>query len=292
MWTSALAGLGFGLALIVAIGAQNAHVLRQGLRREHVGAVVAVCAASDFVLIVVGTAGVGGTIAASRTLTVVMTVLGAGVLLTYGALAARRAVRGGETLVVEPVPVAVGAAPRGATLVAVAAGAGDPATGAAPGGASLVAVGVGAGDPATEAATEAAVDAGAALPAATGDGRAVPERGGEGAAGATATGARPGGRVRLGTVVATTLALTWLNPHVYLDTVVLLGSVAAGHGDARWWFAAGACVGSVVWFTALGYGAALLRPVFARPAAWRVLDAVIAAVMATIATTLVLDLLT
>ena len=69
MWTSALAGLGFGLALIVAIGAQNAHVLRQGLRREHVGAVVAVCAASDVVLIVVGTAGVGGTIAASRALT-------------------------------------------------------------------------------------------------------------------------------------------------------------------------------------------------------------------------------
>lgn len=266
MWTSALAGLGFGLALIVAIGAQNAHVLRQGLRREHVGAVVAVCAASDVVLIAVGTAGVGGTIAASRTLTVVMTVLGAGVLLTYGALAARRAVRGGETLVVEPVPVAAGAAPGGVPLVAVGAGVGDPPA-------------------------EAAVDGGAALPAATGDGRVARERGGDGGTGTTASAARPGGRVRLGAVVATTLALTWLNPHVYLDTVVLLGSVAAGHGDARWWFAAGACVGSVVWFTALGYGAALLRPVFARPAAWRVLDAVIAAVMATIATTLVLDLL-
>ncbi|MBO0898755.1 amino acid transporter [Cellulomonas sp. zg-ZUI22] len=211
MWTSALAGLGFGLALIVAIGAQNAHVLRTGLRREHVGLVVAICAVSDLLLIAVGAAGVGTVVAASRPVTVVTTVLGAAVLLGYGALAARRAVRGDDALVVDGTPGV------------------DGAVGRAPGTAAAVAL--------------------------------------------------------------TTLALTWLNPHVYLDTVVLLGSVAAGHGDARWWFAAGAGVGSVLWFTALGYGARLLRPVFARPAAWRVLDAVIAAVMVGIATGLVVDLL-
>jgi len=83
--------------------------------------------------------------------------------------------------------------------------------------------------------------------------------------------------------VAACLALTWLNPHVYLDTVLLLGSVADSHGLRRWWFAAGAAVGSVLWFCALGYGARLLRPLFARPAAWRVLDVAIAAVMALLA---------
>ncbi|MBD7917842.1 LysE family transporter [Cellulomonas sp. Sa3CUA2] len=216
MWSSAWAGLGLGLGLIVAIGAQNAHVLRYGLRRERVGLVVAICAVSDVLLIAAGTAGVGAVIASSRTLTVVMTLAGAAVLLAYGALAARRAVRGDAALVVD-------AADRGAARA--------PATGAA-------------------------------------------------------------GVVGAGGLVAATLALTWLNPHVYLDTVVLLGSVAAGHGDARWWFAAGAAVGSVVWFSALGYGAALLRPVFARPVAWRVLDVVIACVMVAIAVGLVVDLVT
>ncbi|QCB94957.1 LysE/ArgO family amino acid transporter [Cellulomonas shaoxiangyii] len=201
-WTAALAGAGFGFALIVAIGAQNAHVLRQGLRREHVGLVVAICALSDVVLIAVGTAGVGAVIAASRAVTVVVTVLGALVLLGYAAVAARRAAR----------PAALVAEEGGAAL----------STGAA---------------------------------------------------------------------VATTLALTWLNPHVYLDTVVLLGSVATGHGDGRWWFALGAAVASVVWFTGLGFGAAALRPLFARPGAWRVLDSVIALVMVAIAVTLVVDLL-
>jgi L-lysine exporter family protein LysE/ArgO len=80
-------------------------------------------------------------------------------------------------------------------------------------------------------------------------------------------------------VLATTLALTFLNPHVYLDTVLLLGALAAQHGDARWWFAAGAMAASALWFAALGFGAVRLRPLLARPGAWRVLDAAVALVM-------------
>jgi L-lysine exporter family protein LysE/ArgO len=83
--------------------------------------------------------------------------------------------------------------------------------------------------------------------------------------------------------VLTASALTWLNPHVYLDTVVLLGSVAAAQGDLRWHFGAGAAVGSLLWFSALGAGARVLRPVFAQPRAWRVLDAGIALVMVVLA---------
>ena len=91
-----------------------------------------------------------------------------------------------------------------------------------------------------------------------------------------------------GSVIATTLALTWLNPHVYLDTVVLLGSLANQHGpDARWVFAAGAVAASVLWFTALGYGARLLARVLADPKAWRVVDVVIAVVMAVLAVRLI-----
>src|SRR3712207_6597373 len=99
-----------------------------------------------------------------------------------------------------------------------------------------------------------------------------------------ATGARTG----LAVAVGTCLALTWLNPHVYLDTVLLLGSMASTYGEHRWQFAAGAGLGSLVWFTGLGYGARLLRPVFARPSAWRVLDGVIAVVMTALAVSLVL----
>jgi L-lysine exporter family protein LysE/ArgO len=199
---TALAGLGFGLSLIVAIGAQNAFVLRQGLRREHVLAVVLVCALSDAVLIMLGIAGAGEVIRSAPVLLTVVRYAGAAFLLAYGLLAARRALR----------PAAL-----------------------------------------------------------TADGPAV----------------RSGLAATLGTV----LALTWLNPHVYLDTVVLLGSIANTHGDDRWWFGLGAVVGSVVWFTALGYGARLLQPVFAKPAAWRVLDAVIALVMLALAASLVLGAL-
>ncbi|CAL8977154.1 Arginine exporter protein ArgO [Propionicimonas sp. T2.31MG-18] len=200
MLPTALSGLGFGLSLIVAIGAQNAFVMRQGLRREHVGVVVVICALSDIVLIALGTGGVGAVISAHRPVLAGVTVVGSAVLLWYAATAVRRAVR----------PVA---------LVADFGG-------------------------------EA--------------GRMVP-------------------------VALTALALTWLNPHVYLDTVVLLGSVASAQASP-WTFAAGAMVASVAWFAGLGYGAQVLRPLFARPAAWRVFDLGVAAVMTTVAVGLLLGL--
>jgi L-lysine exporter family protein LysE/ArgO len=195
-------GLGFGLSLIVAIGAQNAFVLRQGLLRQHVLAVVVVCAASDAVLIVAGIAGLGSLLDLAPWLVDVMRIAGALFLLTYAALAARRAWR----------PAVIDARDEGG--------------GSAP-----------------------------------------------------------------WPVVSTAVALTWLNPHVYLDTVVLLGSVAGTHGDERWWFGTGAVAGSIVWFTGLGFGARLLQPVFARPSAWRVLDALIALVMVVIAGTLLRGLM-
>ncbi|UER55229.1 amino acid transporter [Kineosporiaceae bacterium SCSIO 59966] len=193
---AALAGLGLGLSLIVAIGAQNAFVLRQGLRRQHVGAVVAVCTASDAVLITAGVAGAGAVIGSRPWLVDVVRVAGAVFLTGYGLLAARRALRPGVLT-----PDGAGSASRRVT-------------------------------------------------------------------------------------VTTALALTWLNPHVYLDTVVLLGSIAQTHPGRQWWFAAGAVAGSVLWFVGLGYGARLLRPVFASARSWRVLDGLIAVVMLALAVSL------
>ncbi|MDY7527652.1 MULTISPECIES: LysE/ArgO family amino acid transporter [unclassified Cryobacterium] len=201
MILTTLAGLGFGLSLIVAIGAQNAYVLRQGLRREHVLAVVIVCAASDAVLILVGVAGFGALIRTVPWLLVVVRIVGAAFLLGYAALAARRAVL--------PRPLDTSVVGTAASLTQV---------------------------------------------------------------------------------LATTAALTWLNPHVYLDTVVFLGSVAAAHGDERWYFGLGAVLGSVIWFTALGFGARLLRPVFGRPVSWRILDIGIAVIMTVIAVSLLLGI--
>jgi L-lysine exporter family protein LysE/ArgO len=196
-----LAGLGFGLSLIIAIGAQNAFVLRQGLRREHVLPVVLICALSDAVLIALGVGGLGTLLQLVPWLLIVVRIGGAAFLIVYGILAARRAF-------------------RPAVLLAEQAGTATP----------------------------------------------------------------------LWTAVGTCLALTWLNPHVYLDTVVLLGSVAGTHGDDRWWFGLGAAAGSVIWFTVLGFGARLLRPVFAKPLAWRILDGLIAVVMIAIAVSLLLGL--
>ena len=217
MLTPLLAGLGLGFSLIVAIGAQNLFVLRQGVRREHLVAVVAVCAISDAVLIVLGVSGVGVLLDAVPWLIVVVRWAGAAFLVGYGLLAARRAWR-----------------PSGETL---------------------------------------RVDA-AASPS-------IPDAGG------TAVQTRPA-QTALATTVLTCLALTWLNPHVYLDTVFLLGSVASTHGDGRWAFAVGACLASLVWFSGLGFGSRFLGRWLDTPRAWRILDALIAVVMLAIALSLVL----
>ena len=192
----ALLGLGTGLALIIAIGAQNAYVLRLGIagRLRIVAVVVAICALSDALLIAAGVLGIGVVIERAPIALVVIRILGSGFLIVYGLLAARRVFR----------PQAL--------------------------------------EPAAQK-----------------------------------------GSISLKTAALTTLALTWLNPHVYLDTIVFLGSVANQQGaDERWWWAAGAMTGSLLWFSVLGFGARLLRPFFARPNSWRILDAVIAVVMLTL----------
>jgi L-lysine exporter family protein LysE/ArgO len=227
--SSLLAGLGLGFSLIVAIGAQNLFVLRQGIRREHVFAVAAICALSDLALIVVGVSGVGAVLEAVPWLIDVVRWAGAAFLLGYGVLAARRAVR-----------------PSGEALVAGEA----------------------------EAAIRAAGATGADV-------------GWDSDAGA-ATLVRTATRTTLAAAIGTCLALTWLNPHVYLDTVFLLGSVANTHGEGRWAFAAGAGAASIIWFFGLAYGSRLLGGVLGSTRAWRILDGVIAAVMIALAVSLVL----
>lgn len=197
-YTPLLAGLGTGLSLIVAIGAQNAFVLRQGIRREHVCAVVVLCALSDAVLIFAGVVGVGALVSAAPWVLTVSRWAGAAFLVAYAFQALRRAI-------------------RPAALTTGTAGSGSRAS----------------------------------------------------ALGATA-------------------ALTWLNPHVYLDTMVLLGSIANAQGDpGRWVFGAGAVLGSFLWFPLLGFGARALAGFFARPASWRMLDCLVGAVMLLVAAGLV-----
>ncbi len=177
-----------GLSLILAIGAQNAFVLRAGLRGSHVFAICLTCALSDAILIAAGVAGFGWLVTAAPWIGPVMRYAGAAFLIGYGALAFRAAWRGGGRL---------------------------------------------------EAAT--------------------------------------GPEISLNVAIATCLALTWLNPHVYLDTVVLLGTVAAQWDRIP--FGIGAVCASFVFFFSLGYGARFLRPLFVRPGAWRVLDFGIGCVM-------------
>ncbi|WP_232498273.1 LysE/ArgO family amino acid transporter [Agromyces humatus] len=239
MFSSALAGLGVGLSLIIAIGAQNVFVLRQGIRREHVFVVAAICALSDLTLILVGVSGIGAVLNAVPWLVDVIRWVGAAFLVGYGVLAARRAFTpGGEALVAD------------------------------------------------EAATDAA---GEGLDTAVRTSSTDEERPGHGTSATVLapTRTRPA-RSTLTVAVLTCLALTWLNPHVYLDTVFLLGSVANTHGDGRWAFAAGAGVASIVWFFSLAYGARLLGRVLASHRAWRILDALIAVVMVTLGVLLVL----
>lgn len=188
-----LSGFALGFSLILAIGAQNAFVLRQGLRGEHVFAVSLTCALSDAILIAAGVAGFGALAGAVPWVEPAMRFGGAAFLFAYGALSLRSAWRGG-----------------------------------------------------------------AALQAA--QGRAMPLR----------------------AALMTVLAFTWLNPHVYLDTVVLIGSVSS-QSASRAAFGAGAVTASFVFFFALGYGARGLAPLFARPRAWRMLDAGIGLTMWAIA---------
>jgi L-lysine exporter family protein LysE/ArgO len=213
--SSVLAGLGLGFSLIVAIGAQNLSVLRQGLRREHVLAVALICALSDMLLIALGVSGLGLALQEIPWLVDVVRWVGAAFLLVYAGMAAWRAVK-----------------PSGKALVA---------------------------------------DASSPTPS-----------GHAGGASTTVT------AQRLGTVILTCLALTWLNPHVYLDTVFLVGSIANSHGDQRWAFAVGAMIASIVWFFGLAYGARHLGRWLATPRAWRIVDGVIAVVMVAIAINLVL----
>ncbi len=194
MTSSLLTGLIAGLTLIVAIGAQNAYVLRQGLRREHVGAVVVVCAVSDVVLIAAGVAGIGVVVERAPTAIEVVRWLGVAFLTVYGLMSLNRARRA----------EALQAAGNGTT-------------------------------------------------------------------------SRAG-------VITRAAALTWINPHVYLDTVVLLGGLAATHGpEGRWWFGTGAAIGSLLWFTVLGYGARRAHRMLASPRAWQVLDVIIGLTMLAIA---------
>ncbi|HEY9131052.1 MAG TPA: LysE/ArgO family amino acid transporter [Dyella sp.] len=193
-------GLGAGTSLIVAIGAQNAFVLRQGLLRRYVADVVFVCALADACLILAGVAGMGAAVQERPGLLNVLRYAGAVFLFVYGVMAAHRAWRGEQGL----------------------------------------------------------------LP----DDRA------------------PDARRR---VWLACLGFTLLNPHVYLDTVVLLGSLSTRYpGALRWLFAAGACTASVCWFTALGWGARVLLPVFRDARAWRMLDTFVALLMFALATLLLL----
>lgn len=199
MIQTALAGFALGFSLILAIGAQNAFVLRQGIRREHVLAVVLACAISDALLIGFGVTSFGWLEARMPMLGPIMRYGGAAFLIVYGAMAFRSAWRGGGSM----------------------------------------------------------------------------DTKGEGAANLTK-------------IVGTVLALTWLNPHVYLDTVILVGSVAAQYGEDRFIFGAGAMLSSFVFFFSLGYGARALAPIFAKPRAWQGLDILVGLTMWAIATGLIL----
>ena len=186
-------------ALIMAIGAQNLFVLRQGLKREHVGPVVLFCGAADALLITAGVAGVGAFLAAVPQLTLMLTLGGAAFLGFYGIKALQHM-------------------------------------------ASSDAVAVVSGD-----------------------------------------------SVSLRGALAATAGFTFLNPHVYLDTVLLMGAAGSAQPAAlRPIFVAGAASASFAWFAALGYGARLLVPLFARPAAWRVLDAIVGVTMLSLAASLLL----
>jgi len=194
-----LSGFALSAALIIAIGAQNLFVLRQGLRREHVGPIVLFCGSADAVLIVAGVGGVGALLAAAPRLTTGLALAGAAFLAWYGIAALRRSTM--------PSAMTVAASAREATL---------------------------------------------------------------------------------SRVLMTAAAFTFLNPHVYLDTVLLMGAAGSAQpASVRTVFVAGAVAASFSWFATLGFGARLLQPLFAQPAAWRLLDLMVGVVMLALAAMLV-----
>lgn len=192
-----LSGFAMSAALIMAIGAQNLFVLRQGLKREHIGPIVLFCGCADALLIALGVGGVGAVLERVPQLTQALTIGGAAFLAWYGLKAFRR--------MMEPEAMVVTAQ----------------------------------------------------------------------------------GGITLGGALAATAAFTFLNPHVYLDTVLLMGAAGSAQAPAlRPVFVAGAASASIIWFAALGYGARFLAPIFVRPAAWKVLDAIVGVVMLTLAASL------
>jgi L-lysine exporter family protein LysE/ArgO len=192
-------GFALSATLIIAIGAQNAFVLRQGIRKEHVAPIVAFCAIADLLLIGVGVAGLAGILGDSPTLVALLTIAGSAFLIWYGIRALQRA------LLPQSLRAAAGSEP-----------------------------------------------------------------------------------LSLGNAMAQAAGFTLLNPHVYLDTVLLMGSIGTRQPpDMRIWFVGGAACASGVWFTTLGFGARLLAPIFARPRAWQVLDTVVGLTMLTLAVLLI-----
>jgi L-lysine exporter family protein LysE/ArgO len=192
-------GFALSATLIIAIGAQNAFVLRQGIRREHVAPIVLFCAVMDLLLIAAGVAGLAGILGDSPGLVALLTIAGSAFLAWYGVRALGRALK----------PEALYAAAGTHSL-------------------------------------------------------------------------------SLGAAMAQAAGFTLLNPHVYLDTVLLMGSIGTRQPpDMRGWFVGGAACASGVWFTTLGFGARLLAPVFARPRAWQVLDTLVGLTMLTLAVMLV-----
>jgi L-lysine exporter family protein LysE/ArgO len=192
-------GFALSATLIIAIGAQNAFVLRQGIRKEHVAPIVAFCAIADLLLIGVGVAGLAGILGDSPTLVALLTIAGSAFLLWYGIRALQRA------LLPQSLRAAAGNEP-----------------------------------------------------------------------------------LSLGNAMAQAAGFTLLNPHVYLDTVLLMGSIGTRQPpDMRIWFVGGAACASGVWFTTLGFGARLLAPIFARPRAWQVLDTLVGLTMLFLAVVLI-----
>lgn len=188
--THLLTGFLTGLGLIVAIGSQNAFVLRQGLLRHHVTLIVVVCALGDIALELAGVLGMGAIVEAHPTAIKALKWFGAAYLVWFGINALRSARHAGSL---------------------------NPA---------------------------------AAPP------------------------------VSRRTAVTTVLALTFLNPHVYLDTVVMIGSIANSHGpQGRWWFYIGSVAASIVWFAGLGYGARVLTPLVRKPRTWQIIDTVVGFMM-------------